>query len=591
MFTVAVRFGMLFGLLDLGVRVFLQSIEWFEAYQALLIPTVLFSICAGVLALITPKARRAAVARGFELGLLGLFIAVVAWAGFQLSLFGALDAMARTRFDDGAVFFLVLIAVLALLLPLLRRFPGLLISGTDRRSRLVDGISDITLISVLSLLCYDIWSLNTVPKSPLRKKDFSAPNILFITLDTVRADHMGFMGYPKSTTPFLDSLAEKAVVFERAYSSSPWTLPAHSSIFTGLGVSEHGAHLAHQKLVPERTTAAELMQQKGYATGGVIAGPYAKGKYGLGQGFDYYSDRLDFFEYIHTQDWLSFQRLLAFFSVHWRHWLFGTDGTRLAPEVVGNARRWVQAQGDRPWFMFVNVFDAHDPYDSAPQWQREFTPDSFAYDPLQHAVNSVFDVVEEKYRWHTMPRREVEYLEALYDSEIRLIDETLRDFFHLLEGAGKLRNTAVIITADHGEEFFEHGGVLHMDTLFEEVLHVPLLIYWPARFAPRRVGQPVSTQWLHDAFLEISEAGQGRLTSDLIELAAGRPVTFRAPRSERMVRSQKFESYQCATHYGDWKRIEVLPPRLRIPEAAFFLEYDAEERRPLPFEALPEEWR
>ena len=277
------------------------------------------------------------------------------------------------------------------------------------------------------------------------------PDIVLVTLDTTRADHLGCYGYERDTSPNLDRLAAEGVVHERAFSTSSWTLPAHASLFTGKFTSSHGARYDPEGplrltsgiegsaewddyrargLSPYEATLAGLLTDAGYATGAVVAGPWMKRVFGLASGFQHYDDD----------------------DVH-------SISGRLAEEVTDAALDWVDGLArERPFFLFLNYYDPHFPFE-APE------PHTFRFLP------------EARHRPEALGKRA--NMLDLYDGEIYYTD---LQFGRLLDGLrerGRYDGTLFVVTADHGELFGEHGLWGHGVSLSQPELHVPLVVRPP----------------------------------------------------------------------------------------------------------------
>jgi arylsulfatase len=277
------------------------------------------------------------------------------------------------------------------------------------------------------------------------------PDILLITLDTTRADRLGCYGYPKETTPHLDSLAAESVLYTDAYSTSNWTLPAHASLFTGKFPTSHGAlydpegpliltsaisgpkHWERYRargLHPDEITLAGLLRQRGYATGAVVGGPWMKAVFGLDAGFDHYDDQgID------------------------------TVAGRLATDVTDRAVEWIQHRTDEPRFLFLNYFDPHAPY-SPPE---AFLDKLLDFDPDPLAPSD--------------PRLE----KARYDGEITYMDAEIGRLFAVFRDLGLWDDTWIIVTADHGELLGERGRFGHGEYLTEPEVRIPLIVKPPGR--------------------------------------------------------------------------------------------------------------
>jgi len=294
---------------------------------------------------------------------------------------------------------------------------------------------------------------------------------VLISIDSLRADHLGCYGYPRETTPFIDSLADRGVRFENAVSTTSWTLPAHAAMFTGLWDSTHGLVDNGLRLGDGQRTLAEVLGERGYRTAGFFGGPYLHPTFGLGQGFDVYQSCMTT-----TADDASAETIR-------QGALYGRDRSHAdvtGPRTRDEVTRWAATVADGPYFLFVHLWDVHYDYIPPREYVEMFDPD------YRGDLDGAEFTTNERLR-PDMPRRDLEHLIALYDGEIRFTDDILRQIFAMLEERGLLENTLVTITADHGEEFFEHGGKGHQETLYEEVVRVPLIVLWPGRFEGGRV--------------------------------------------------------------------------------------------------------
>jgi arylsulfatase A-like enzyme len=326
------------------------------------------------------------------------------------------------------------------------------------------------------------------------------PNLLLISVDCLRADHVGCYGYERDTTPGLDKFARQGVRFERCISSSSWTLPAHLSMLTGLPVSGHGVDDDRlwsrvdgqgQPLdVPLRGVfVSEVLKAAGYATAGFYTWTYLEPRFGFGPGFDVY-ERLAHNFYSHPTVAPRFEALRAANDVAGMKALAAEypalfdDTTPSAPEVVDRAVQWIDGlheDGEQPFFLFLHVFDAHDPYTPPAPFDRMFDPD-YTGDIDGRRVTSGDSPVR-----RDMDPRDLQHLVARYDGAIRFVDKELSRLFEALEQRDLTENTLVIVTGDHGEEFFEHGAKTHRNQLYLESVGVPLLMRWPAALPAGRV--------------------------------------------------------------------------------------------------------
>lgn len=299
----------------------------------------------------------------------------------------------------------------------------------------------------------------------------SRPNLLVITVDTLRPDHVGAWGYEKKTSTAIDRLARESLLFENARSHSSWTLPSIASLMTSRYASSHGCWDYASRLPPSVTTLAERLRDGGYATAAVPGGGPIGTEHGLAQGFEGF-----FAELLGDED-AEPQRTIT------------------SPDVTRIASRWLEGRADdrRPWFLWAHYFDPHFeylPHDDVPK-QFHATPPTGLDEP-----------------WA------LERFEVLYDGEIAYTDRFVGKLLERVAALPRGRETVIVLTADHGEEFQEHGGLMHGFTLFEEVIRVPLAIRIPGE-AGRRVEEAVGLvdvlPTVLDALgLEVPEDVEGR---------------------------------------------------------------------------------
>ena len=277
------------------------------------------------------------------------------------------------------------------------------------------------------------------------------PGVILISLDTLRADHLGLYGYDRPTSPFLDELATRAVVFDNAYAQFPSTLTSHMSMLTGLYPAEHGVYPPAGTLPAEVPLVAEILQSQGVHTAGHTEGGYMRGNFGFRRGFDEFDarDRAH-----HDSTERTFRRGKRFLR-------------SLDPED--------------PFFLFLHTYAVHAPYEPPEPYRSDFWPG----DPPADAFLPVpSNLVAADRDGRPQSQQALDYYRALYDAEIRHLDDVLRDFFDELASLGLDERTTVIITSDHGEEFRDHGRFNH-DQLYAEVIRVPFLVVGP-ELEPRR---------------------------------------------------------------------------------------------------------
>ncbi|MFQ5791297.1 MAG: sulfatase, partial [Acidobacteriota bacterium] len=276
--------------------------------------------------------------------------------------------------------------------------------------------------------------------------------VVLISIDTLRRDHTSLYGYRRRTTPGLENLARQAVVFDDAVSTSSWTLPAHASLLTSLYPSVHGAVNLNLRLSDELPGLPRLLKEQGFFSQAIVTHLYLARPYGFGEGFD-------------------------------RH--FYLPETR-AKEVTDRAIGFLRAKGDRDFFLFLHYYDPHWHYDPRPPYDRIFDP---LYSGSTTGVWWEFKHLAPE----SIDPRDLQHIVALYDGEIRFTDRQLERLFGEMKGLEVFDKALLVVTADHGEEFLDHGGWEHQKTLYEEQIRVPLLIKLPGSVeAGRRVKEQVS---------------------------------------------------------------------------------------------------
>jgi arylsulfatase A-like enzyme len=267
--------------------------------------------------------------------------------------------------------------------------------------------------------------------------------VLLISIDTLRADRLGCYGYAKPTTPALDAFSKDAILFRQAFSQAPSTLPSHASIFTSLLPGQHGALLSKRSsLSPSFITIAEALKQAGYTTAAYHGGGQMNERFGLAQGFDTYAE------------------------------IEGPFG-----DTVRAAMDWLGALRQERFFLFLHTYAVHHPYTPSEDSLRLFETD---YDgPLPREVR--IDLLRQiNSRALEVSPRDLAHVSSTYDAEIRETDDALGSLLAFLKREQLYDSTAIVFTSDHGEEMGEHGRVgWHSHTLYDELLHVPLLIKLP----------------------------------------------------------------------------------------------------------------
>lgn len=328
--------------------------------------------------------------------------------------------------------------------------------------------------------------------APVSVDGRTPPNVLLIVLDTVRADAMTPYGSERDTTPNLNRLAARGVIFDQARSTAPWTLPSHASMFTGRWPFEMSADVG-RPLDSTFPTLAERLSERGYATGGFVANlENCNSWYGLSRGFQHYEDYYEnaVISPLETLRCSRLGRAAATSKLGWSliKALAKPESYRYrksAAMINRDALAWLSKQGDRPYFLFLNYFDVHDPYVPPAGAERKFS------DKRAGEEVSPDDRIRDAYD---------DCLAYLDDQVGRLLDE--------LEARDALGNTVIVVTSDHGEAFGEHGLSGHGVSLYRPETHIPLFVVYPEGApAGRRVAHPVSLRDVPPTVLDLVGAG------------------------------------------------------------------------------------
>ncbi len=279
--------------------------------------------------------------------------------------------------------------------------------------------------------------------APLAPGDPALPDVVLVSIDTLRADHLGSYGYERDTTPFIDELARRGLRWEHARSPSPWTLPAHVTLLSGALPHHHLAVEDDLGIPAELPLLPERMKARGFATAGFVSTLFVSRKYGFERGFDHFDDG----------DIKTSKQNLA--------------GEVTATDVVDGALKWLRRrEAGEPAFLFLHFYDAH-----------------YAYDPPA-PFDTMFDRAPEEgdatyktyfhHKKHPLDQEQLAHQIAQYDEAIRYVDSELARLHAAMEQAG--RGATWVVTSDHGEEFGERGSWGHAHTLYPEQLRVPLVM-------------------------------------------------------------------------------------------------------------------
>ena len=325
----------------------------------------------------------------------------------------------------------------------------------------------------------------------------SRPNVLFIVMDTAR--YANVFSDPVAM-PQLQEIALEGVRFEDAFANAPWTVPSHGSMFTGQYPSDHGAHAGNKQFDPEKPVIAELFRDAGYRTAAFSNNTWLSPEFGFDRGFDSFFVRWELFEggvdlsAIAKADTLRGQFRAAadalasrevpltlfnlLYAVYLRYQSESYDsGARRTNERLFD---WLD-DGDESFFGFVNYVEPHLPYEPPSEYVDAFLPadmepgrlESVNQDPWAYLAGDL-----------EMDDRDFDALEALYNAELRYLDDRIAEVYDRLDALGELNETMIVVVGDHGENLGDHGMMDHQYCLYDTLLHVPLVIRYPDKFTP-----------------------------------------------------------------------------------------------------------
>lgn len=358
------------------------------------------------------------------------------------------------------------------------------------------------------------------------------PGVILVSLDTVRADRTSLLGYERPTTPNLERLAREGASFTRAYTMSATTGPSHATLFTGRYAPAHGIYHNGVSLGPAQVTLAEHLRNRGYETAGVIGSFVLSGRFGFDQGFDVWDEEFSAEESsLPLQDWEG-------------HVVPGGGFDRPGEAITQRALSWLGRNRSRPFFLFVHYFDAHEPYDPAPEWEARFP--AATNDPEQVEV-------------------------ARYDAEIAEVDAQVGALLDGLDRLGLAERTLVVVTTDHGQGLLDHDDAYHGTNIYEEAVRGVLLLRWPGRIPAGSVlDVPVMQVDVAPTLLDLLSPGShaelglpGRSLAGLLlgrargGIRSERPIfLYRQWYPPHTVRGTPVRGEQFGVRVGHWKYLE-----------------------------------
>ena len=567
------------------------------------------------------------------------------WAGLQLFclpfaflaalLLGLLDrGLSRSRLDRAALLLglgLVLVQEVAYLtLPADLRYPvggGLLLlfvlavllwvrrsEGAEVAptlpSRLARGSALLLLSMPLGLLAPGIApSLGAVPAEGTDTRpvpEAGAPNLVLLVLDTLRADHLGCYGYERPTSPHLDALAAGGQIYLHAQSAATHTSASHATVCTGLLPSEHGVTSPLVGLRAEAPTLAGALAEAGWNTAGVTSNFVVRRQSGFGRGFHYYDDTLVVPAGLATAvNWISSDSgvgaVLGRVPIFLRFGISKALGAVLREKVNMHAGMTQERAAlaldqleaaERPYFLFVNYMDVHAPYDPPPAEREAFLRNDagrFRSGLNTNVFQNMLQDLERRVLAGESHAEEIAALVDLYDGEIAHLDSQLPRLWERVFERSRAhgRETLLVIVSDHGEMFAEHGRMTHAQELYEECLHVPLILAG-SLVAPGRVEETVSTMDVPATLLAAAGLAPIGRSQDL-RADPTRPAGHVLAEDGRALTAAHFDRIHAVALYaGRIKGVFGLDEEQQqfVHRSSFLLDQDPAERTPQGGEVL-----
>jgi len=375
----------------------------------------------------------------------------------------------------------------------------------------------------------------------LTKTHQTRPNVILISIDTLRADHLSSYGYYRPT-PHIDEFANDAVRFENAVSQAPWTTASHMSVFTSLYPTVH--RVTHEALSDVQSTIPVTLQQSGYDTAAFVEATALDPRYGFKRGFNVYERK------------------------------------SANPSAAANNERvfnWLhQRNSSKPFFLFVHYYDVHRKYDPPAPYDETYSPSQKDLDSL---------IVGPYGRRKPLTTQQLYDIVALYDGEVRYVDDQIHNLMQYLKNHGLYRDSMIVLMADHGEGFLDHSLMDHGNSLYQELVHVPLIMKMPGdRYAGLHPKDHVRLIDILPTVLDYLHLSTGSLVqgSSLLPLIRGISKT-EAALSSGAVGSESIV-------FGDWKlihnnelekRLQQVPLALKAEYELYNLESDPQEHNNL----------
>jgi len=320
----------------------------------------------------------------------------------------------------------------------------------------------ITAIIILSIIA--LINMITIGQKLFSPR--SRPNVLLIVADALRADHLGCYGYDRPTSPRIDEFASISLTFEKAMSNSPWTKPSVGSLFTSFYPHEHWAFYWTDSLSDKSLTLAEVFKNSNYATFAFQTNPAITKKHNFKQGFQYYEEIV----------------------------------LEKGDIITSHFNSWVKKHKKRPFFAYLHYMDTHVPYNAPQEFSQIFgLKDNTVFTP------GGFQTIDVRVLGEIgLSKQDKQNIVSLYDGAVKYFDNNFGKILDNLRKLEILNKTIIILTADHGEEFWEHNGFAHGHTLYNEVLQVPLIINYSPRLSSKRIEPCVQLLDLFPTILDMT---------------------------------------------------------------------------------------
>lgn len=314
--------------------------------------------------------------------------------------------------------------------------------------------STVIFMMLLTILIVAVFALINCKKSHVSMCEDC--NVILISIDTLRADHLGIYGYFRDTSPNLDNLANQGIYFTNVYSQASWTLPSHATLFTSLYPSQHEmVTFDSPSLNDSIITLAEVMKQNNYKTAAFVDHFDVGSHFGLNHGFDYFDEK-------GASEGLEKHKpnLLVYSGIK---------------KINERAEKWIDENKDGKFFIFLHYYDVHAPYISP-------EPYITLFDPNYHGNLSTYGYMEDGIQDQIKNQDDLNHVIAQYDGGIRYVDSEIGTFWHFLQNESLTKKTMIIIVSDHGEEFMEHERIGHGVYLYKNVIHVPVIFSFPTAY-------------------------------------------------------------------------------------------------------------